>query len=68
VISPDGDAAMALLNLDVVVAANPSAETFRKVRLDCSLDTEFSWKEWNLVSIVRMILEKMGSGNERKLE
>ena len=47
---------------DDVLAANPKAESFRKVRLVCSLDTQFSWREFNLVSIVRMILKNMGAG------
>jgi hypothetical protein len=29
----------------VALAVNPAADNFRKVRLVCSLDTEFSWHE-----------------------
>jgi hypothetical protein len=30
----------------VAVAVTPTAENFRKARLVCSFDTEFSWQEW----------------------
>jgi beta-glucanase (GH16 family) len=44
-----------------VFAATPIADIFRKVRLVCSLDTQCSWQEFNLVSIVRMIVKDTGA-------
>jgi hypothetical protein len=57
VISPAGGAAgegeRAAARSVVAVAVNPTADSFRKVRLVCSFDTEFSWHELFVVSIVR---------------
>jgi pectin methylesterase-like acyl-CoA thioesterase len=47
--SPAGAGALEVVNADdrsaVAVAVNPTADNFRKVRLLCMFDTEFSWHE-----------------------
>jgi beta-glucanase (GH16 family) len=58
--SPAG-AAKAAGHRDALLAANPSADIFKKFRLLGSLDTQFSWHERDTVSIVRMILNYIGA-------
>jgi hypothetical protein len=53
---------------DALLAANPSADIFKKLRLVGSLDTQFYWQECGPLSIVRMILNYIGSRNESQLE
>jgi beta-glucanase (GH16 family) len=46
--------------LEALLAASPIADNCRKVLLVGLLDTQFSWQEFNLVSIVRLVSKLMG--------